>query len=230
MNWIKRVRDYEDRCRAEGLDVNLIVNSERGGQPSDELFCRETQQMVDTYLKAGGRPTRWFVQSWYPHPKQIVPETAPHSMTALVKAVIQEVRPDSAEGARHPRVSSCCRQPCQRTRRKMSWRNGTLRRRTVQSPALAVGIGMLTIARSDYSFHRIPIAALSLLLVGVSVTMAQGVKAFPTAEGFGASGRRTRWTRYRGDQSRRFRAGKFAVAWKQPDLASACFESAVRSR
>ena len=26
------VRDYEDRCRAEGLDVNLIVNSERGGQ------------------------------------------------------------------------------------------------------------------------------------------------------------------------------------------------------
>ena len=57
VNWIKRVSDYEDRCRAEGLDVNLIVNSERGGQQSDELFCRETQQMVDTYLKAGGRPT-----------------------------------------------------------------------------------------------------------------------------------------------------------------------------
>ena len=99
VNWLMRVRDYEDRCRAEGLDVNLIVNSERGGQQSDELFCRETLQMVDTYLKAGGRPTRWFVQSWYSHPKQIVPETAPNTMTALVKAVIQKVLPASAVGA-----------------------------------------------------------------------------------------------------------------------------------
>ena len=93
------MRDYEDRCRAEGLDVNLIVNSERGGQQSDELFCRETLQMVDTYLQAGGRPTRWFVQSWYPHPKQMVPETAPNTMTALVKAVIHKIPPASADGA-----------------------------------------------------------------------------------------------------------------------------------
>ena len=96
VNWLQRVRDYEDRCRAEGLDVNLIVNSERGGHQSDELFCRETLQMVETYVKAGGRPTRWFVQTWYAHPKQIVPETAPSSMTALVKAVIQAVRPGTA--------------------------------------------------------------------------------------------------------------------------------------
>ena len=32
MDWLKRVRAYEDRARAEGLEVNLIVNSERGGQ------------------------------------------------------------------------------------------------------------------------------------------------------------------------------------------------------
>lgn len=70
---------------------DLIVNSERGGQASDELFYRETLQMVDTYRKAGGRPTRWFVQSWYPYPNQILPETAPHSMTTLVKAVIERV-------------------------------------------------------------------------------------------------------------------------------------------
>lgn len=93
VNWLQRVRDYEDRARAEGLEVNLIVNSERGGHQSDELFHRETLQMVDTYLKAGGRPTRWIVQTWYPYPKQIVPETAPHSMTALAKAVIQRVKP-----------------------------------------------------------------------------------------------------------------------------------------
>lgn len=91
VDWLRRVRDYEDRCRDEGLEVNLIVNSERGGQQSDELFCRETLEMVDTYLHAGGRPTRWLVQTWYPHPKEVVPETAPSSMTALVKAVIEAV-------------------------------------------------------------------------------------------------------------------------------------------
>jgi creatinine amidohydrolase len=100
VDWLKRVRAYEDRCRAEGLEVNLIVNSERGGQQSDERFHRETLQMVDTYLKAGGRPTRWIVQTWYPHPKQIVPESAPYSMTSLIKAVIQKLRPELAPDAR----------------------------------------------------------------------------------------------------------------------------------
>ena len=54
-------------------------------------FAARHFQMVDAYLKAGGRPTRWFVQSWYPYPKQMTPETAPHTMTALVKAAIERV-------------------------------------------------------------------------------------------------------------------------------------------
>ncbi|MHB8971659.1 MAG: hypothetical protein ACYC3X_22505 [Pirellulaceae bacterium] len=94
--WLKRVRSYEDFAREQGLKFNLIVNSERGGQDADERFYRETLQMVDTYLQAGGKPTRWFVQSWYPHPQQMVPESAPFSMTALTKAVIQRVRPEAA--------------------------------------------------------------------------------------------------------------------------------------
>jgi hypothetical protein len=44
------------------------------------------------YRKAGGQPTRWFIQTWYPHPKQMGPETAFTSMTGLVNAVIQKVR------------------------------------------------------------------------------------------------------------------------------------------
>ena len=92
VDWLARVRSYEDFAREQGLTFNLIVNSQRGGQESDERFFRETLRMVDTYQRAGGRPTRWFVQSWYPHPKQMVPETASHSMTALVKAVIERVR------------------------------------------------------------------------------------------------------------------------------------------
>jgi hypothetical protein len=92
VDWLKRVRAYEDRCRTEGLEVNLIVNSERGGMQSDALFAEETLKMVDLYLKAGGRPTRWLVQTWYPFPKRMAPETDPTTMTGLVKAVIERVR------------------------------------------------------------------------------------------------------------------------------------------
>lgn len=91
VDWLQRVRRYEDFARGQGFEFNLIVNSERGGHQSDELFYRETLEMVDVYGKAGGRPTRWFVQSWYAYPKQIVPEAAPYTMTALVKAVIERV-------------------------------------------------------------------------------------------------------------------------------------------
>ncbi len=92
VDWLARVRAYEDRARAEKLEVNLIVNSERGGQQSDEAFCRETLLMVDAYLAAGGRPTRWLVQTWYPYPQRVTPESAPSSMTGLAKAVIGKVR------------------------------------------------------------------------------------------------------------------------------------------
>jgi hypothetical protein len=91
VNWLARVRAYEDRARAEKLDVNLIVNCERGGMKSDEAFCRETLQMVNAYLAAGGRPTRWLVQTWYPYPKRMAPESDPATMTGLAKAVIERV-------------------------------------------------------------------------------------------------------------------------------------------
>jgi len=105
VDWLARVRAYEDRCREEGLEVNLIVNSERGGQESDERFCRETLAMVDTYMRTGGHPTRWLVQTWYPYPKKVVPETAPHTMTALVKAVIERVQSSSPGEANAPSLS-----------------------------------------------------------------------------------------------------------------------------
>ena len=73
-------------------EVNLIINSERGGQQSDALCADETLKMADTYLKAGGRPDRWIVQSWHPHPERIVPETDPNTLTGLVKRVIERVR------------------------------------------------------------------------------------------------------------------------------------------
>jgi hypothetical protein len=48
--------------------------------------------MVETYIRAGGHPTRWFVQTWYPFPKEVVPETTPNTMTSLVKAIIEKLQ------------------------------------------------------------------------------------------------------------------------------------------
>jgi hypothetical protein len=92
INWIERIRSYEKFCRNNGWEFNLIVNSETGGKVSDERFFEDTLDMVDRYQKAGGRPNRYFVQSWYEHPSKIVPETVPYSMTALTKAIMLQLQ------------------------------------------------------------------------------------------------------------------------------------------
>ncbi len=96
VDWLARVRSYEDFARRRGLTFNLIANSEAGGKESDELFYNNTLKMVDTYIGAGGRPDRWFIQSWYEHPVQVVPESARSSMTALVKAAIRRIESSQA--------------------------------------------------------------------------------------------------------------------------------------
>ena len=95
IDWLGRVRALEDFVRRRGYEFNLIANSDIGGNRSDQEFYERTLRMVDTYVGAGGRPTRYFVQSWYPHPKVYLPETEPTSMTALVKAVLLRLHPRS---------------------------------------------------------------------------------------------------------------------------------------
>jgi hypothetical protein len=99
VNWLRRVLDYEKRCKKERLEFNLIVNSERGGMASDALFAEETLKMVDVYLAAGGRPDRLFVQTWYPYPKAMAPESNPTTMTGLVKRTIERVRRGGSAGS-----------------------------------------------------------------------------------------------------------------------------------
>ncbi|NOY79648.1 MAG: hypothetical protein GXP31_01455 [Kiritimatiellaeota bacterium] len=90
-DWLRRVRAYEEFARTRGLEFNLIINSEKGGKTSDRAFYERTLRMLDAYVRVGGKPTRYIVQSWYKFPETIVPETAPYSMTALVKAVMEKL-------------------------------------------------------------------------------------------------------------------------------------------
>ncbi len=93
VNWIRRIRAYEDFARSRNLEFNLIANSEHGGKTSDAAFQERTLKMIDAYAAAGGRPTRYVVQSWYDYPKKLTPESAGHSMTALVRAAILKLHP-----------------------------------------------------------------------------------------------------------------------------------------
>jgi len=94
VDWIARIHSYEDFCRENNWEFNLIVNSEAGGKESDKRFLEDTLDMVARYRKAGGRPDRYLVQSWYEHPHKIVPDTEQYSMTALAKAVIGQLQKD----------------------------------------------------------------------------------------------------------------------------------------
>ena len=94
VDWIKRIRAYEDFARSQGLEFNFIANSEAGGKLSGKAFHDRTLKMIDAYVAAGGKPTRYVIQSWYPHPRKLVPETDGASMTAVVKAAILKLHPE----------------------------------------------------------------------------------------------------------------------------------------
>ncbi len=92
VDWLARIRALEEYIEGEGLEFNLICNSEAGGKESAQAFYARTLKYLDTYIEAGGTPKRYIIQSWYPHPREVLPETGEHTMTALLKAVIERVR------------------------------------------------------------------------------------------------------------------------------------------
>lgn len=89
--WVQRVRDFEKYARSNGLEFNLIINSQQGGQTSDAAFASDTLSDIGFYQAAGGHPDRYIVETWYPHPVQVVPETSLNSMTNLIMRVIQKL-------------------------------------------------------------------------------------------------------------------------------------------
>jgi hypothetical protein len=87
-NWLGRIRDLENYVEGQSLEFNLILNSEVGGATSDKEFCQRTLRYLDAYRAAGGHPTRYMIQSWYPFPKEIVPENKQYTFTWLVRTIM----------------------------------------------------------------------------------------------------------------------------------------------
>ena len=83
-----------------GLRMGKIFNSAGGGQLSDEAFYKGTMSDFDNYLAAVGQDRLAnqdvIVESWYPHPAKVIPETAQFTFMytadqVLKKAVGEEV-------------------------------------------------------------------------------------------------------------------------------------------
>ncbi len=91
IDWGARIKDLQENAVSAGLEVNMIINSESGGESSALAFHDETLKFLHWYLEHLPKPNRIFIQSWYTHPREVVPETQAGTMMALVKEAIQVI-------------------------------------------------------------------------------------------------------------------------------------------
>lgn len=91
VNWPERILQLEAYARLKGTRFNLTANSETG-YVSARAFSEDSLKYLDAYLAAGGKPDNFVVQSWYPHPKELLPESQAHSGSWLTARFIERLR------------------------------------------------------------------------------------------------------------------------------------------
>ena len=91
VDWPLRILSLERYARDKGVGFNLVVNSETG-YLSAQAFAKDTLQYLDAYLADGGRPDHFAVQSWYPHPARLLPESDPEACAWLAARFIERLR------------------------------------------------------------------------------------------------------------------------------------------
>jgi hypothetical protein len=74
--------------RGHGLRFGLICNSDFGGNNGDQLFHDQTLASFAAFKAAGGRSDDIMVQSWYPYPSAMAPETQSYTFTNVAKDLI----------------------------------------------------------------------------------------------------------------------------------------------
>jgi hypothetical protein len=91
VNWPGRILQLESYARSKGTRFNMVTNSETG-YLSAEAFSEDSLKYLDAYLAAGGKPDNFVVQSWYPHPKELLPEGKPYTGAWLTARFIERLR------------------------------------------------------------------------------------------------------------------------------------------
>ena len=108
VDWPERILQLESYARDKGTRFNLTANSETG-YVSAQAFSADSLKYLDAYLAAGGKPDNLVVQSWYPHPVDLLPESEPHTGTWLSARFIErlrEIKKGSAVAAEPPKLRS----------------------------------------------------------------------------------------------------------------------------
>ena len=91
VNWPERLLQLETYARSKGTRFNLTANSE-AGYVSAKAFSEDSLKYLDAYLAAGGKPDNFVVQSWYPHPADLLPEGKPYTGSWLSARFIERLR------------------------------------------------------------------------------------------------------------------------------------------
>jgi hypothetical protein len=91
VDWPGRLLQLEQYARDKGVRFHLTTNSETG-YVSSQAFAEDSLKYLDAYLAAGGRPDHFVVQSWYPHPDQLLPESEPYTGAWLAARFIERLR------------------------------------------------------------------------------------------------------------------------------------------
>ena len=89
VDWMDRIRDLQRHVMDLGYEFNMIINSETGGGESGEAFHERTLQYLELFHEGEPRPTRYIIQSWYVHPRPVLPETEPGAMSAVVRDALE---------------------------------------------------------------------------------------------------------------------------------------------
>ena len=85
--WFKLV-SLAAAVRGHGWRFGLIYNSDTGGRTGDQPFHDQTLASFAAFKAAGGRSDDVLVQSWYPFPSMMVPETQSFTFTNVAKNLI----------------------------------------------------------------------------------------------------------------------------------------------
>lgn len=91
VDWPGRLIQLEQYARGKGVNFHLTANSETG-YVSAQAFSEDSLNYLDAYLAIGGKPDRFVVQSWYPYPEELLPESKPYTGTWLAAHFIERLR------------------------------------------------------------------------------------------------------------------------------------------
>lgn len=89
ISW-QKVKDVEEYVQKEiGCSFGLVCTSRVAGYRSDEAYHRAVLSALASHAKTGGRPDRYLIMSWFPHPKTSIPDSATGKSYPAMRTVLE---------------------------------------------------------------------------------------------------------------------------------------------